>query len=78
MQPVAAGRQRPRFELAPVDGDPLAHPDQSVAAAVAAAVAGAVVRDRELDVAVAVADDDLGLAARACLIAFVSPSWTSR
>src|SRR5438477_5281529 len=48
------------FELAPVDRDALAHPDEAVAAAASVASAPPVVADRQLDISVLVAHDDFG------------------
>src|SRR5438128_9053352 len=58
-KPVAAPRSRTSLQLAAVDRDALAHPDEAVPASVAAAGAAAVVAHRQLDVPVAVANHDL-------------------
>src|SRR5438128_2144945 len=60
-QRIAALGPRACLELAAVHGDPLAHADEAVSALVAVAPTGAVVHDRQLDVAVAVADEHLGV-----------------
>src|SRR5919201_6211727 len=59
-KPVATLRPRAGLELAAVHGDALAHADEAVSALVALAPAWTVVAHRQLDVAVAVANDDLG------------------
>src|ERR671937_64382 len=59
-KPVATLRPRAGLELAAVHGDALAHADEAVSALVAVAAARTVVAHRQLDVAVAVANDDLG------------------
>src|SRR5581483_6351649 len=56
---VAAAGPRAGLELAAVDRDALAHPDQAVPSFVAVAVAAPVVAHRQLDVPVAVADEHL-------------------
>src|SRR4029453_17262802 len=59
-QAVASLRSRARFELASEDGNALAHPDESVPAAIAAPGAPSVVAHCHLEISVAVADDYLG------------------
>src|SRR5207244_5256143 len=66
-KPVAALRSRTGLQLAAVDRDSLAHPDEPVPASVAVSVAAAVVAHRHLDVPVAVADEHLGVL-RACML----------
>src|SRR2546423_2924772 len=60
-KPVSALRPWARLELAAVDRHPLAHADEAVSALVAVAPTRAVVAHRQLDVAVAVADEHLGV-----------------
>src|SRR5438034_800270 len=60
-KPVPALRPGARLELAAVDGDPLSHADEAVSALVAVAPTWAVVAHRQLDAAVAVADEHLGV-----------------